>query len=92
MKFKKGFNPGELKGKLKIIEISPDVSYLTDNQKKVIEYLIEASKIINDVFYIQKYRENLNLKSKIENLNDKKITTYFTIQQGPFNQFRDNEP
>lgn len=92
MKFKKGFNPDELKGKLKIIEISPDVSYLTDNQKKVIEYLIEASKMINDIFYLQKYRENLNLKSKIENLDDKKITTYFSIQQGPFDQFRDNEP
>ncbi|HOV15279.1 MAG TPA: hypothetical protein PK771_13405, partial [Spirochaetota bacterium] len=91
MNLKKNFNTDSLKKHLEIIEINPDISYLTENQKKVISYLIEATKIIDDVFFIQKYRRNLELKEEIKNLNDKKLLTYFTIQQGAFDQFNNNE-
>ena len=92
MNFNENYEPDKINKYLEIIDISPDISYLSDNQKRVLSYLIEATKIIDDLFYIQKYPQNLELKRDLLKLNDKKSLVYFTIQQGPFNQFKDNLP
>ncbi|HQJ06020.1 MAG TPA: hypothetical protein PLI57_06550, partial [Spirochaetota bacterium] len=92
MKIKKDFNPKKLFELLTPVEINPDISYLTDNQKIIIDYLIEVADIIDEIYLLQKNRDNLVIKEKIRALNDPDISLYFKVMSGPFDGFNDNIP
>ena len=70
-------------------EIKYDESLLNDNQKKVIENLYQASKIMDDLFFSQVYSKNYEVKDQINSENTKK---YFDIMFGPFDRFDHNKP
>ena len=61
-----GFDPKRIKDKLSLTELNPDISYLSENQTNIINILIEVAKIIDDVFYKQKLRDNLLLRDEID--------------------------
>ena len=91
MEFIPSFNPANLKKKLDIIKIDYDISNLTDNQKLVIKYLIECSKILNDIFLIQNYSDNIKLKDEIISLNNPDLIDFFNIMAGPYDHFENDK-
>ncbi len=91
-KFIDGFDPSVIKDKLTVIEINPDLSSMTNNQKVIIQNYIECAKILDKIFLLQKYEKNLELMNEIKSLNDKRSENYYRIMQGPFDQFDDNKP
>lgn len=92
MKFIKGFDPNSIKDKLKITKITTDTSYLTKNQKKVINNLIECAKIIDDIFYLQKYPDSLKLRNEINKKKNPSYSLFYKTMAGPFDKFNGDKP
>ncbi len=70
-------------------EIKYDKSLLNDNQKKVVENLYYASKIMDDLFFSQVYSKNYEVREQLKSENEKK---YFEIMFGPFDRLDHNKP
>jgi len=70
-------------------EIKYDESLLDDNQKKVVENLYQASKIMDDLFFSQVYSKNYEVRDQLKSENEKK---YFDIMFGPFDRLDHNKP
>ncbi len=69
--------------------LTTDLSVLTDNQKKMIPILIEAAKIMNDLYWREAYGDKDALLSSLESEAEKK---YVMINYGPWDRLRENEP
>ncbi len=70
-------------------ELKYDESLLDDNQKKVVENLYNASKIMDELFLDQVYSKNKEIKSSLKNENQIK---YFDIMFGPFDRLDHDKP
>jgi hypothetical protein len=70
-------------------EIKYDESLLNENQKKVVENLYYASKIMDDLFFSQVYSKNYEIRDQLKSENEKK---YFDIMFGPFDRLDHNRP
>jgi len=70
-------------------EIKYDESLLDVNQKKVVENLYQASKIMDDLFFSQVYSKNYEVRDQLKSENEKK---YFDIMFGPFDRLDHNKP
>ena len=70
-------------------DIKYDESPLNDNQKKIVENLYYASKIMDDLFFSQVYSKNYEVKEQLKSDNEKK---YFNIMFGPFDRLDHNKP
>jgi hypothetical protein len=89
---KSGGNEKMLSDKVKQFietELTYDESLLNDNQKKVIENLYYASKIMDDLFFSQVYSKNYEIREQLKTENEKK---YFEIMFGPFDRLDHNKP
>lgn len=84
----------------KIAQFAPillkyDETILDVRQKKVVAKLIEAAKIMDELFLEQVFSKNKEIKSKLENSkdqNDQKVLKYFEIMYGPFDRLDHNRP
>ncbi len=92
IKIKNVFNPLTIKNKIIFTEIDFNFSTLNEDEKKIIHYLVECANIIQDIFYIQKYKNNLLLKEEIKKIDIPYLNEYFEIMSGPFDVYNDNEP
>ncbi len=72
-----------------VIKLNYDLSNLSDNQKKIISHLIDAAKIVDDIFWDQTYGNKDSLFAKITDENELK---YAKINYGPWDRLNDNEP
>lgn len=91
MEFVSDFNPEIINKKLKITKLDVDLSNLTENQLNIINLLIKTSKLLGEIFYIQKYPDSLKLKKEISNVNNPLIIQFFKVMQGPYNIFNNEE-
>jgi len=73
----------------KKVEIGGDLSRLTDNEKKMIPLLIEAAKLIDELFWKQNYGDKEALLSKVKD-NDTK--QFCMVNYGPWDQLNDEKP
>lgn len=69
--------------------LTSDLSHLSDNQKKMIGLLIDASKIMDDLFWQQAYGDKQELLSNIDN---PKAKQFAIINYGPWDRLADNKP
>ena len=68
-------------------EIGADIAYLTDNQKKVIEKLIEAGKLADEVFWEQTSPDAITLRDSLRKLDTpeaKEALEFVMINYGPY--------
>ncbi len=77
------------------VQISYDQSILSEQDQQVVEKLVEAAKLIDQIFLRQVYSQNeaiknALLKSKI--LEDQTYLEYFKIMYGPFDRLDGNKP
>lgn len=71
------------------VKLDADLSVLSENQKKMIPLLIDAAKLIDEIYWAQ----TCGNKDKILNsITDEKVKKYFMINYGPWDRLAGLEP
>ncbi|MEX0290284.1 MAG: Zn-dependent hydrolase [Flavobacteriaceae bacterium] len=73
----------------KSVELTADLASLSEHEKKMIPLMIEASKIMDELFWYEAYADKDSLLSTI---TDPYARTYVEINYGPWDRLSDNEP
>ena len=68
--------------------LETDLSVLTENEKKMIPVLIEASEIMDELFWMESYGDKDELLTQ---LTDDKIRDFAVVNYGPWDRLNDNE-
>jgi hypothetical protein len=76
-------------GELAVIKLTTDITKLTANEKKMIPLLINAAKIIDDIFWDQTLG---NKNEFIESIKDTYAAKFALINYGPWERLNDNKP
>lgn len=71
------------------VRLNTDINYLSKNEKKIIPLLIEASNLIDDIFWTQSIGRKERVMDSIEN-NDLKL--YAAINYGTWDRLNGMEP
>ncbi|MBX2844407.1 MAG: Zn-dependent hydrolase, partial [Flammeovirgaceae bacterium] len=71
------------------VALQTDLSKLSENEKKLIPILIEAAKVMDDLFWQQAYGEKTTLLNSISDARTKK---FVEINYGPWDRLKDNKP
>ena len=71
------------------VRLTADLGHLSDNQKKMIPLLIEASRAMDDAFWIQAYGDRDALLASID---DPAARRFAEINYGPWDRLKNNEP
>lgn len=69
--------------------LTSDLSHLSDNQKQMISLLIDAAKIMDNLFWKQAYGDKDALLAKID---DPKAKQFAIINYGPWDRLDGNQP
>jgi len=69
--------------------LTSDLSGLSDNQKKMIPLLIEASDAMGEVFWKEAYGDKSALKQQVDNSS---VWRFAEINYGPWDRLNGNEP
>jgi hypothetical protein len=76
-------------------EVAADVSHLSDGDRKALDKIIQAAKLMDPIFYRQAWSGNVALKAKLEAdkspLGQQRLH-YFVINKGPWSRLDKNEP
>ncbi|MBA6335602.1 Zn-dependent hydrolase [Colwellia sp. BRX8-7] len=83
----------EAKSRLDIykpVTLSADLSHLSKNQKKMIVLLIEASDIIDELFWQQAFGEDK--ASFLASIEDEKVREFARINYGPWDRLDGDKP
>src|SRR6056297_90023 len=70
------------------VELQKDISHLSDDQKKMLTYLFDAAKIMDDIFWTQVYGDKEELLSKYDK---KAVKEYIKINYGPWEALHNNK-
>lgn len=71
------------------VELSADLSGLTDNERKMLPLLIDACREMDDIFWLEAYGDKRALLAKIE---DPELRRFAEINYGPWDRLRGNAP
>ncbi len=71
------------------VRLTADLSSLTDNQKKMIPLLINASKIMDDLFWLQAYGDKQAL---LDSIADPAKRRFADINYGPWDRLAADQP
>lgn len=71
------------------VALTADLSWLSEEEREVIGLLIDAAKVIDQIFWSQSYGFSLDLLKSIEDDNARK---YAEINYGPWDRLNNNEP
>lgn len=76
-------------------KITYDESILNDEQRQVLDKLIQAAKLIDNIFWKQASHVGLNWRETLEKMDDpaaKDYLRYLIINFGPFDRLDENNP
>ncbi|MFT6900745.1 MAG: hypothetical protein ACJAXS_000925 [Colwellia sp.] len=74
----------------KPVTLSADLSHLSENQKKMIVLLIEASDIIDELFWQQAFGEDK--ETFLASIKDEKVREFARINYGPWDRLDGDKP
>ena len=77
------------------VKLSFDEKLVNEKQKKVLRKLIEATKIMDEIFLRQVYSRNVEIREKLRKAKDelsRKELELFNIYYGPFNRLEHDKP
>lgn len=86
MKFKE-ISVSSLKKYLKVTKIEADTSHLSESQKNVLSYLIEATKYIQDLYMVQRSPQNAKIIESLREQKKDSLLKIFYIMAGGVNEF-----
>ena len=70
------------------VRLSTDIEKLSENERKVLPYLIRAAEIMDKLFWMQSYPQRDSLLSAVE---DEKTREFIKINYGPWDRLNDNK-
>ncbi len=70
------------------IRLAPDLSGLTENERKMIPLLVDAAKSMDEAFWIQTYGNPADLRS----IADASVRRFAEINYGPWDRLDNNTP
>ncbi|MGE0087924.1 MAG: Zn-dependent hydrolase [Bacteroidales bacterium] len=70
------------------VKLNANLDVLSANQKKMLPYLFEAAKLIDDLYWIQTYGKKEQL---FESITDENTLKYININYGPWDRLNGNE-
>lgn len=68
----------------KEVTLSADLSHLSDNQKQMLSLLIDASKIMDDLFWLQAFPQDK--QTFLASISDEKVRRFAEINYGPWDR------
>ncbi|HKL52587.1 MAG TPA: Zn-dependent hydrolase [Wenzhouxiangellaceae bacterium] len=71
------------------IELNPDLGGLSEGQREMIGLLIDAGKIMDDLFWRQSYGDPAPLLSSID---DPEVRAFVELNYGPWDRLNGNQP
>jgi Peptidase family M49 len=71
-------------------ELTADLSALSDNQREMIKLLVDASQIMDDLFWRQAYGDDY--EAWLETLTDAKTRRFAEINYGPWDRLNGDKP
>ena len=87
-----GYDMAASRATIADVEMSPDTSYLTDEERQVVNLLIEASGYMDEI-YLRQRGENLpEMRAEIEASGDADKLDMFDRHFGPWDSVADNHP
>ncbi len=77
-----------------IVEMPYDLRQLPQRDKQLLQTLIEAGKLIDEIFWRQTYYDNIRLREELlrTRLPEDPVRQFFYLQGGPFDRLAHNEP
>lgn len=72
------------------VTLTSDLSHLSDNQKQMISLLIDASKIMDDLFWKQSFGQDK--QTFLNGINDPKARTFADVNYGPWDRMDGDKP
>lgn len=72
------------------VKLGADLSHLSDNQKAMLGVLIDASKIMDDLFWQQAYGQGK--EEFLASLSDPKVRQFADINYGPWDRLNGDKP
>ncbi|MGM0612330.1 MAG: dipeptidyl-peptidase 3 family protein [Bacteroidota bacterium] len=70
------------------VELSADISHLTDNEKKVLSLMFDAAEIMEELFWMQALGDKESFMNRLQN---DKAKEYAKINYGPWDRLENNE-
>jgi hypothetical protein len=83
---------GDYESRLNIyfpVTLSANIEYLSDNQKQMLAVLIEASVIMDDLFWQQAFGQNKH--TFLSQISDPKVQNFATINYGPWDRLNGDQ-
>jgi len=71
------------------VELTSDISHLSENQKELLGYLFDAAKLMEDIFWKQAYG---NKDELLNSITDEATKKFVEINYGPWERLNDNLP
>src|SRR5256885_577304 len=78
--------------KLARVEMQADTSYLTDEERKVVNLLIQAADLLNPVYLRQVSTDNPRIRDEIAKTGDKALLDRFDTFMGPWDEVDADKP
>lgn len=72
------------------VTLSANLSHLSDNQKQMLAVLIEASVIMDDLFWQQAFGQDKNVF--LSHISDPKVRNFAEINYGPWDRLNGDQP
>ena len=72
-----------------VVELTTDLSVLSENQKKMIPLLIEAGRIMDECFWYEAHGDKVQLLASIKNRDQRRFAK---INYGPWDRLDNNRP
>jgi hypothetical protein len=74
------------------IEMHPDTSYLTDEDRTVVNLLIQAADLMNPIYLRQASADNPRIREEIAKSGDKAMLDRFDTFMGPWDESDEDKP
>ncbi len=71
------------------VELTSDISHLSDNQKEMLGYMFEAAQLMDDIFWQEAYGDKEEL---LNSITDPAAKKFIKINYGPWERLNDNKP
>ena len=85
-------SPQSASDKLARVEMRADSSYLTDEERQVVNLLIQAADLLNPIYLRQVSADNVRLREEIEKSGDKAMLDRFDTFMGPWDEVSEDKP
>ena len=72
------------------VDLTSDLSHLSDNQHKMLSLLIDASKIMDDLFWKQAFFDDKD--AFLSSISDEKVRHFAEINYGPWDRLNGDTP